>query len=268
MAAQRCDKLIDGRCGPLALGYFCPVRTADNSVASVLEQYREQLSGLYGPGEIRAIVRSVFEDRLGWDAATVELARTAALSESELLKVYMPLKRIRTGEPLQYVLGHVAFHGIVLNVAPGVLIPRPETEELVDLIIRSGVSPTVVADLGTGSGCIALALKKHFPDASLHGMDVSQEALRIARTNSVRLELDVQWSLADLAAPDFALPQGVDLVVSNPPYIPRSERASLQDQVVVHEPHLALFVEDDDPLFFYRVIATHAVEQLPSHGPL
>ncbi|HRO99344.1 MAG TPA: hypothetical protein PLN54_07925 [Flavobacteriales bacterium] len=141
------------------------MRTADNRVGSVLEQYKVQLADLYSPGEVMAIARTVFADQLGWDAARVQLDQHLALSESELLKVYMPLKRLRTGEPLQYVLGTVDFHGMRLHVGPSVLIPRPETEELVELILASGKQRLRILDIGTGSGCIALALKRALPTA-------------------------------------------------------------------------------------------------------
>ncbi len=244
------------------------MRVADNRIATVLGLYRTELAGLYSETEAKAIARTVFHERMDMDAASLELHKNDALSESELLQVYGPIKRLAAGEPLQYVLGQVHFHGLTLRVAPGVLIPRPETEELVDHVVRSSVRPSRIVDIGTGSGCIALALKQAFPNAQVQGMDVSDAALVIARGNGVRSGLNVEWALADVLDPAFALPAGTDLLVSNPPYVPRSEETDLTVQVRAHEPHLALFVDDTDPLLFYRRIGELAWASLAEGGSL
>lgn len=248
--------------------YFCAVLTKDNRVSTILDLYRTELVPMYGEGETRAIVRAVFNDRLGWNAAEMEIKKFVSLSESELLKVYLPLKRLRAGEPVQYVLGQVTFMGLTLQVGPGALIPRPETEELVDMIVRSKVRPQRIVDIGTGSGCIALALKNAFPRAQAFGFDVSGDALVLAKANAVANGLTVDFVQADVLDPAFALPAGTDLVVSNPPYVPRSEAVSLMAQVRDHEPHVALFVDDADPLLFYRRIAELAKATLPVGGTL
>lgn len=244
------------------------MRVANNRIATILGLYRTELAGLYSESEAKAIARTVFHERMGMDAARLELHKQDVLSESELLKVYDPIKRLAAGEPLQYVLGQVHFHGLVLEVAPGVLIPRPETEELVEHITRSAIKPIHIVDIGTGSGCIALALKRAFPHAQVMGIDVSDAALAIARRNGERNGLEVEWVLADVLDPAFTLPEGTDLVVSNPPYVPRSEEEGLTEQVRAHEPHLALFVEDPDPLLFYRRIGELAVATLGTGGEL
>ena len=250
------------------LHYFRSVRVATNTVEDVLDLYQEDLAALYPQSEIRAITCAVFHDRLGWDAVGLMVNRSASLSESELLKVCLPLKRLRTGEPLQYVLGSVDFHGLHIEVDASVLIPRPETEELVDLIIRSRTpSPQRILDIGTGSGCIALALKKAFPAASVIGIDISPEALATAERNARTNDLIIDWQRIDvLNMRKELLP--CDLIVSNPPYVPRSEEATLDRNVRDHEPHLALFVEDIDPLLFYRVIGQRALDLLPAGGEL
>lgn len=243
------------------------MRTGDNRVASVIELYRSELGPLFGAGETRAITRAVFHHQLGWDAADMELHKRAALSESELLKVYLPLQRIRSGEPLQYVLGQVPFMGLAIGVSPGVLIPRPETEEMVDRIRTAANTPSRIVDIGTGSGCIALALKHHFRSAEVFGVDVSSVALSVARRNAERNSLDVKFMEGDVLAPTFNIPRA-DLIVSNPPYIPRSEEQGLSAQVREHEPHLALFVDDHDPLLFHRTIAGKALDALSAGGVL
>lgn len=244
------------------------MRVATNTVGSLLDLYKSELSPVFGVAEARAMARIVFRQAFGWDTAELDAQRTTALSESELLKVYTPLTRLRTGEPLQYVLGHAWFMGMELEVAPGVLIPRPETEELVDLILRSGRAFTNVLDIGTGSGCIALALKKHLPQAVVSAMDVSLEALAIAQRNGTAQGLSVDWLHADVLDPTGAFPRGLDLVVSNPPYVPRAESGAMEPHVYDHEPHLALFVDDHDPLLFYRVIAQRSLQALVSGSEL
>ncbi len=244
------------------------MRVSDNRVVSVLAHYREQLSPFYAEREVMAIVRAVFKERLGWDAAQLELRKPEALSESELLKVYLPISRIRSGEPLQYVLGELEFHGLRLQVDPSVLIPRPETEELVHLVLGSAVRPERIVDIGTGSGCIALALKKGYPLAEVHGWDVSPQALAVAAANGRANRLEVHWSLQDIRSGGLSIPPGTDLVISNPPYIPEDESTSLERNVRDHEPHLALFAPADDPLAFYRCIATKAYDALPAAGHL
>ncbi|MEZ4756439.1 MAG: peptide chain release factor N(5)-glutamine methyltransferase [Flavobacteriales bacterium] len=234
------------------------MRITDNRVVSVLAAYVQRLSSRYERQESLAMARIVFEDRLGWDRARLELAREEPLSESELLKVYLPIERLEAGEPLQYVIGRVRFHGMDLAVAPGVLIPRPETEELVEHILRSGIGPSCIVDIGTGSGAIALTLKKKFPHARVIGIDVSVDALEQARSNGEALGINVEWLHADVMDASFELPEECDLVVSNPPYIPSSERGTLEVHVRDHEPAVALFVDDGDPVQFHRAIAAKA----------
>lgn len=244
------------------------MRTADNRVISVLSQYREQLGDLYPEGEVKAIARTVFNDRLGWDPSQMEIRKFESLSESDLLKVYLPLKRLRAGEPVQYVLGKVCFHGLTLRVTPDVLIPRPETEELVQLIMEEEYVPSCVVDIGTGSGCIALSLKAAYRDARVIGIDSSEEALVVAAGNSSDNALHVEWQRTDVLSPTFRLPAGVDLVVSNPPYIPREEEDVLAAHVAAREPHLALFAPANDALAFYRIIGNGAFAVLPMGGHL
>ncbi|HEX8297870.1 MAG TPA: peptide chain release factor N(5)-glutamine methyltransferase [Rubricoccaceae bacterium] len=185
-------------------------------------------------------------------------------------------------EPVQYVLGHADFYGLRLTVTPSVLIPRPETEEVVEEALRRirGQERPWVLDVGTGSGAIALAIKHERPDAEVFAVDVSPEALAVASGNAARLGLAVTFICADALRPQFAadVPPTFTLLVSNPPYVPASERDGLEPEVRDHEPALALFVDDADPLQFYRALAGHAgallvlggwlaVETHADHGP-
>lgn len=244
------------------------MRVTSNAVEAVLGLYRTDLGALYPAQEVMAITRAVFMDRLGWDAGMLAMNRNATLSESELLLVYKPLKRLRTGEPLQYVLGHAYFHGLRIAVGPEVLIPRPETEELVEMAVGAcALPPARVLDLCTGSGCIALAMKKTWPQARVTAHELDPAALALARRNGEVNGLDVEWVLADVLRTEEALP-GADLILSNPPYVLRSEEAGLEAHVRDHEPHLALFVDDTDPLLFHRTIAQRALSALPEGGEL
>jgi release factor glutamine methyltransferase len=165
-------------------------------------------------------------------------------------------------------LGSTTFHGLRINVDPAVLIPRPETEELVDRIIRAQTAtPGRIIDIGTGSGCIALALKQAFPAAQVIGVDISADALDVGRRNAALNGLEVEWRLLDVLVPDASL-GAVDLMVSNPPYVPRSDESGMEPHVRDHEPHLALFVEDEDPLLFFRSIAQLGLRSLAFDGQL
>ena len=189
--------------------------------------------------------------------------------EAETLVDAMVTRRLG-GEPVQYILGHADFYGLRLDVTPAVLIPRPETEAVVEEAlrrIRTFEAPWVL-DVGTGSGAVALAVKHERPDAEVFGVDVSHEALVVAAHNAARLGLDVAFVGADALRPAFAdeVPAMFDLVISNPPYVPEAEARELQVEVREHEPHQALFVPDADPLVGYRALAGHADRLLRPGG--
>lgn len=232
----------------------------------MLDNYRTVLSERYAPSEVRAISRMVLSDVLGWDLVQLETGKERSLDDATAVRSLELLDRLRVGEPLQYVLGHTVFLGAHFHVAPGVLIPRPETEEMVHKVIERGRGFRRIVDVGTGSGCIAISLKSAFPEAEVIGMDVSPEAMEIARRNGVANKADVIWRTASIV--DLPLPEGCDLVISNPPYIPRSEEQEMAEHVRDHEPSMALFVDDDDPLFFYRIIAEKALVALVPSGQL
>ena len=189
-------------------------------------------------------------------------------AEAALVERYVA--RRATGEPVQYVLGHADFYGLRLTVTPDVLIPRPETEEVVEEALRrlQGCEAPWVLDVGTGSGAVALAVAHQRPDAQVFAVDVSSGALAVAAANADRLGLAVSFVEADALRPAFALdvPPTFDLLISNPPYVPEAERDGLQREVRDHEPGTALFVPDADPLVFYRALAGHAEHLLRPGG--
>ena len=176
------------------------------------------------------------------------------------------LERLAQHEPIQYVLGEAWFYGRAFHVAPGVLIPRPETEELVQKALELHPHPHgIILDVGTGSGCIPITLKAEQPAWQVYGLDVSTEALQIAQTNANQLEVEVQWLEVDILHRMPEVPP-LDLLISNPPYVRRLEAEQMEVKVLDHEPHLALFVENEEPLLFYRRLADLAPQLLKSDG--
>lgn len=235
----------------------------------------------YDDGEARAIARILIEELFGLSYADIVCGATEQLSADDTLRLDTAIRRIEQGEPLQHVLGYADFCGNRFCVNGSVLIPRPETEWLVDegAKLMNGCiasddtqhkaphSPKRILDIGTGSGCIAISLKLRLGDAYVEAWDISEEALRTAQDNADALKAEVVFRKRDaLRADNTAAPW--DLIVSNPPYICDSERSAMDDNVLLHEPHTALFVPDDDPLRFYRAIARYALLTLNIGGNL
>lgn len=226
----------------------------------------------YDDGEARAIARILIEELFGLSYADIVCGATEQLSADDTLRLDTAIRRIEQGEPLQHVLGYADFCGNRFCVNGSVLIPRPETEWLVDegakLMSTTATSSSKrILDIGTGSGCIAISLKLRLGDAYVEAWDISEKALRTAQDNADALKAEVVFRKRDaLKADNTAAPW--DLIVSNPPYICDSERSAMDDNVLLHEPHTALFVPDDDPLRFYRAIARYALLTLNIGGSL
>lgn len=229
----------------------------------------------YEDGEARAIARILIEELFGLSYTDIVCGATDQLSADDTLRLDTAVRRIEQGEPLQHVLGYADFCGNHFGVNASVLIPRPETEWLVDEGERlmndaSNAAPSApkrILDIGTGSGCIAISLKLRLGEAYVEAWDISEEALRTAESNAKALKAEVAFCKRDaLMAEESVAPW--DLIVSNPPYICDSERADMDDNVLLHEPHTALFVPDDDPLRFYRAIARYALRSLNNGGSL
>lgn len=219
----------------------------------------ETLQPLYDAHEAAAIAKAYLQARLALPAHELVLRGNDTLSAAKIRQFDNELLLLQQGTPLQYVLGETEFYGLTFKVSPDVLIPRPETEELVDLIVRAHVHcPTLrIWDVGTGSGCIAVALAKHLPQAEVFASDISERALVVARANAEANKVAITFARHDML--DTAnLPFGdthFGLLVSNPPYIPAALRSTMHPNVVAHEPHSALFVPDDQPLLFYEALA-------------
>ena len=179
------------------------------------------------------------------------------------------LERLNRQEPIQHVIGTTIFCGLEFEVSPAVLIPRPETEDLVRLIMHDFADRTTdvpIVDIGTGSGCIAITLARFLPQSVVTGWDVSEEALALARRNAQHLNADAQFAIQDILNVPVDFSRRFDVVVSNPPYVTRSEAAGMDRNVIDYEPGLALFVEDSDPLVFYKAVADFCVRHLTKDG--
>ena len=245
---------------------------------------REELSSVYDSGESSAIASIVLENISGLNRIQRMAKQDEPLSEDKEAQLRQAALRLSSSEPVQYVIGEAPFAGMNLYVNNAVLIPRPETEELIHWIINDikvkGLTvfekgPTdadvtdklKILDVGTGSGCIALALKKQMPRAEVWGCDISDEALNVARRNGSQLDIRVDFQGINFLdeAQQKGLPT-VDIVVSNPPYIPQAQKSTMHPNVVQHEPHTALFVPDDDALIFYRALAHFGKHRLYQHG--
>jgi release factor glutamine methyltransferase len=229
------------------------------------------LKDIYPPGEIRGFTRLMLEHVCGLPPFLLPASKDKELSGAEKCAVEQMVARLKQWEPIQYIVGEASFYGLTFRVAPPVLIPRPETEELVERIIRdsAGGKPEIL-DIGAGSGCIAVSLAHGLPDAAVTALDISAEALDIARENARRNGVSVSFVRTDIldgrAIGDIA--GTFDVIVSNPPYVRESEKAGMEKNVLLYEPPQALYVTDSDPLVFYRAIARFAGRKLKDAGAL
>ncbi len=226
---------------------------------------------LYDPSEAQAIVRLVLDDAFGLSLADILCGGVEALPCESREKIGAMMRRLADAEPVQYVLGHACFCGHRFAVEPGVLVPRPETEWLVertaDLLRGRADSAPRVLDIGTGSGCIAVSIALGVCGARVEAWDISPDALATARGNALSLGAEVEFCQRDALSPPHDCGRW-DVIVSNPPYVCHCERADMAANVLRHEPHTALFVPDADPLLFYRSIGTYARTALAGGGRL
>lgn len=229
------------------------------------------MAKVYGDGEAQALARLIYEVRYGLTFSDILMGRDSDVPNDELEQIAL---RLEQQEPIQYILGHADFCGRSFLVNEHVLIPRPETEELCNWKPLPLPTPrgegAKILDIGTGSGCIAITLAAMYPEAQVIGWDISENALEVAKTNAIRNNVNVSFEHVDaLHLTSDILHQTsevFDLLVSNPPYICDQERATMEANVLEHEPHTALFVPDDDPLLFYRAIALYAKTALKPGG--
>ena len=253
------------------------------------QQFWQSLTPLYDAGEAQAIVRTVLDVEYGMTLTDIICGKVNELSSDKERNLEEIITRLQNGEPVQYVLGEADFAGRTFHVEPGVLIPRPETAELCQWVEEDASSLKAdeskqILDICTGSGCIAITLGLTIPNSEVTGWDISEDALRIAQGNmemlkagNVRIEYQDALMLpkaaeaaeiSEATETDSALAKNWDIIVSNPPYICEKEKADMEKNVLEHEPSIALFVPDEDPLKFYRAIAEYASSALKSEGAL
>ena len=237
----------------------------------------QRLQGRYSSSEARALYELIMERRFGLSRTDILLGKDTTLSAKDKAELQIIIDRVAKGEPVQYVLGSEEFCGRTFLVGSGVLIPRPETQQLIRLVEQNVAPGSSVLDIGTGSGCIAITLA--LEGYKVTALDVSEEALAFARKNAEKLGAEVEFVKGDIQTLSNSPLKGENkdslplregwrgsAIVSNPPYICKSEAATMDENVLEHEPHLALFVPDDDPLLFYRAIADYGLRHLADEG--
>lgn len=238
-----------------------------------IREYRnyfiETLTPIYDSGEAESFFYLILEDQKKLKRIDLALNNAAEFSETELDHWNEILEKLKQYIPIQYIIGKTFFFGLEFEVNPNVLIPRPETEELVDWILKNNPQNTElkILDIGTGSGCIAITLAKNLPNATVSAIDVSEEALATAKKNAKSNNVSVEFLLRNILETED-LNQQFDLIVSNPPYVRNLEKEEIKQNVLDHEPHLALFVDDHDALVFYRKITELAKKNLSKNGQL
>lgn len=241
-----------------------------HTLREVAAEMTRRLTPLYGEREARAMTDISIERTMGYTPVDRVLKSGESVSEFRIGQLDAIIDRLLKEEPLQYILGEATFYGMRLAVNPAVLIPRPETEELVDMIVKQNArSDLKVLDVGTGSGCIAIALARNLRFADIEGIDISEAALETATANAAALKANVRFRKADaLHLADRPHAMKWDIIVSNPPYIAWKEHAAMSRNVVDHEPQSALFVPDSDPLIFYTAIMRYGAEALRPGGKI
>jgi len=239
-------------------------------IGALATQYKIELESIYGDDEAEALFSLAAEHVLGLSPAKLRMVKDTSLTFINLQKLLSILNDLKIGKPIQHILGVAHFYGGIFEVNSHVLIPRPETEELVDWIIQdhklSEAHHAKLLDIGTGSGCIPISLKKHLPDFEVFSIDVSAEALEVANRNAQAIDVEVKFIESDIL--DYKTDLKFDIIVSNPPYIRELEKLEMHNNVLMNEPHLALFVSNDNPLVFYEAIADLSIQNLNPKGSL
>lgn len=239
-----------------------------NTIRQLSKYALQQLKDSYSEHEIQCLCNIIYMDVLHFTNIDIHLKKNEILDESFLNIFFEIIKRLKCGQPIQYILGETEFGGLKFNVDASTLIPRPETEELVRWVAEVASPGQHILDIGTGSGCIAISLARLCPDTIVTGIDISAPAIRMATANAARNRAEVRFEVKDILHFGNYSWENYDMIVSNPPYIRESERQSMEAKVLDYEPHEALFVPDQDPLLFYRAIANFGLRYLKPGGLL
>lgn len=246
------------------------MKIPSNLVKDIRNHYYEQLCSVYDKDESNAMILILLKHYFNIDRVKMALEPNLRLSESEILKIHFAVKDLLKNKPIQYIIGKTEFCDLKFKVNESVLIPRPETSELVRLIVNSRQPSAIsnIIDIGTGSGCIAISLAKVFPHSQVYAMDISEKALTTAKENAIDNNVNVTFIHDDILSLRDNIERKFDIIVSNPPYVRELEKAEMRDNVLKWEPHNALFVTDDNPLIFYRSILEFAKEYLNENGEI
>jgi release factor glutamine methyltransferase len=245
------------------------MRFPTNSIKDIVSVFRNSLSGIYDSKESESIIYVVLEKYTGYNKAKLRAQPDLKVSESVINSIVAVIEGLQKNIPVQYLIGETVFYGCEFKVDQRVLIPRPETEELVDWIIRDmhDAKKIRILDIGTGSGCIAVSLKKNLPSAELIAVDVSNEALELAKENALLNNVEIYFEEFSILEPNLnSAISEVEIIVSNPPYVRESEKEFMHSNVLDNEPGIALFVPNDDPLVFYRAVLNFSKSNLKKGG--
>ena len=246
------------------------MKVPSNLVKDIRKYYCDQLCSIYDKEEASAMILILFDHYFKIDRVKMALEPNLRLSESEMLTFHFAVKDLLKNKPLQYIIGETEFCDLKFKVNENVLIPRPETSELVHLIVNrqqsTDNSQLTILDIGTGSGCIAISLAKQLPQSQVHALDISEKALCVTKENANINNVDITFIHDDILSLRNKIETKFDIIVSNPPYVRDLEKAEMRDNVLNWEPHNALFVSDDDPLIFYRNILEFAKTHLKENG--
>ncbi len=234
---------------------------------AAIQKINDTLRDLYPENELQSLTRLLLSSVTGLNFTGLLVNKNTIISDKQREVLDNYLTDLQNYRPIQYVLGQTEFCGLQFNVNEHVLIPRPETEELIEWIVADKPNHGPIIDIGCGSGCIALSLKSFLPESDVYACDISQDALEVAGNNAVLNNLAVEFIRLDILKDDLPM-HCYEVIVSNPPYIPINEKDSIHQNVLNFEPHLALFVPENDPLLFYRRIAEIAMEKLTAGGKL
>lgn len=245
------------------------MRIASNRIEDILKFALQELEGIYSEKEIKQMTYSLITHFCNIPKTSILANNQQAVLESELLKLNFAIKDLKKEKPLQYITGYTDFYNIKINLNHKVLIPRPETEELVDMIIKEnkGRKDLKIADFGCGSGAIALSLKNNIPYSEIWAFDIDDNAINQTKENAQALNLNINIEKKDLLKDNFN-DYNFDIIVSNPPYVMEKEKSLMRDNVLNHEPHQALFVKDENPLIFYQAIERIAQKNLKPKGKI
>ena len=239
------------------------------SLKQLFDASRSRLTPVYGGSEASWLLRIIMEHIKGWNQVELLMRADKEVSDFTVTRVNEVIDRLLAYEPIQYIFGDTYWHGMSLKVSPAVLIPRPETEELVDIITKDNPQPDLkVLDVCTGSGCIAVALAKFMNFPEVTAIDISDRAIAVAQENAALQKVKVDFQTADALDLGAALTAKYDIIISNPPYVMDKEKSAMEANVLDHEPAIALFVPDSDPLKFYKAIADYAADALTEGGRL